>query len=806
MRDVRLAVRSLARSPRFTFAALLALGLGIGATTTVFSVADGLLFRSLPYRDPDRLVSVSASISARGFSNWDVPATDFDAWREATPMLAGMAGHHAADRLTLMLPGAPEDLMAVSVTPGLLSVLGVSPAIGRDFIPDEFTPGAPTALLLTDGAWRRLFQSDRAVIGRPLTINDGSGYVVGVLPRTFAFPGGSRRWLPEALIPSSPGAAAQVGIRLKLVGRLAPGASIDRARVDLDGFARAHGGKSGLANAPIDGATVYPLETALISSSHTTLMILLVGAVAALLLIGCANVANLLVARGADRAGEMSLRAALGASRGALVRLLLTESVVLAAAGGAVGVLLAFWAVSVVAPLVPDDLKRLKDIAIDTRAVGVAAGVSALCVLLCGLLPAIRLAGRNMLQSIAGASSRATPGRLRARQILVGLEVALATVLLVGGALMANAMVRLLSIDHGYDPGPVLTMRVQLPGGTATPDQYPEFVQRVLAGLRATPGVTVAGAIGGAPLEWTLYGGIYSVEGFSRELEREDATVSGVCCTQSPKVSADYFAALGVSVVRGRAFTPSDRFASPRVALINEKLARKFPAGVDPVGHFVVADDPTDRRVIVGGVRDIRDMRLEDRAMQAIYLPLEERGRSSITVAIRTAGPPMAMAGAVRTALQQGAGPVVISDVRTLDELLMRSVSPRRLNAWLFGSFGVMGLLLAATGIYGVISYAVAQRTRELGVRLALGASPSRVRRLVVRQSVVPVAAGLVAGLGASLALSRYVASLLYEVAPRDLTTYVIVSAVLGASGLLAAYLPARRASRIDPMIALRAE
>ena len=808
MRDIRLAIRSLARSPRFTLAALLALSLGIGAATTIFSVADGLLFRPLPYREPDRLVAVMAAIRSRGFLGWDVPSTDLEAWRSATTAVSDLGGYRTLPAMTLKAQGDPEEVAAAGVTSTFLRVLGVAPVQGREFTTDDFVIGAPPALLLTDAAWRRLFQSDPNVIGKAVSVNGAAGYVVGVLPRTFAFPAPSARRLPEVLLPfASNVQGSAAAVRLTLIGRLAPGAPLDRARVDLDAFAARHGGESGLRNGAIDGATVEPLATLLVAPTRARLMRLLLGAVAALLLIGCVNVGNLLVARGTDRGGELTLRAALGASRASLVRLQLVETAVLASVGAALGVGLSLWAVAAVNPLVPDDLKLLKAMAVDGRALLFAAGTTLATVILCGLVPALRVS-RAGISLTLHQSSRSVSGRLGSRQLVVAFEVALAVVLLVGGALMTNAMIRLVRVDHGYAGGDrVLTMFVQMPRESVPPKRSPIFLERVLGAVRSVPGVRSAGALAGTPLVRTVHGGVYVVEGFSKELMEQDARVGSVCCTQSPAISAGYFEALGVPVIRGRAFAPGDATSGQKLAVINERLARKFGQGVDPVGRFLVHyEDPKDRRQIIGVVKDIRDLRLEDRPMQAIYVPLEEAGTTAMTLAIRTDGNPRAFEPDIRAALRTAAVPVVISNVRTFDEMLMRSASEHRLNAWLFGSFGVLGLLLAATGIYGVISYAVARRTREMGVRLALGATPARVRRLVIGQTLVPVATGLAVGFGVALALSRYVASLLYEVTARDVTTYLVAGAILLAAALAAAYLPARRASQVDPMLALRAE
>jgi putative ABC transport system permease protein len=374
---------------------------------------------------------------------------------------------------------------------------------------------------------------------------------------------------------------------------------------------------------------------------------------------------------------------------------------------------------------------------------------------------------------------------------------------------MANGMIRLLRLDHGYSSGEVLAMRVELPRTSSEPPRpSTEFVQRVLSTATRVPGVVAAGAMLGSPLELTLYGGMYEVEGFPHEWMREGAeTGAGVCCTQSHRVSADAFDVLGVPVLRGRAFTEGDGAASPRVAVINGRLARKFPPGLDPVGHWLVNySDSADRRLIVGVVGDTRDLSIEFEAPQAIYLPIEERGAAAMTVFLRTTGDARALAGAAQRAFRDQAGPVVMSNVTTLREMVLGSVSRHRLNAWLFGSFGVIGLLLSSVGIAGVVAYAVAHRTREIGVRLALGASPAGVRRLVTRQALLPVAIGLAIGLAGAFGLSRYVESLLFDVPPTDATSYAVVCVVLATVAFVAAYLPARRAARIDPLLALRAE
>ncbi|MBP8273372.1 MAG: ABC transporter permease [Acidobacteria bacterium] len=806
MHDIRHGLRGLMRTPGFTCTALLALSLGIGAATTVFSVVDRVLFRPLPYVAADRLVTVGGDIRSQGMLNWAVATSEFDAWRRSNRTLSDLAGYQSNGRATLKLPDEPVEIPVTQVTQNFLSLLGFRPALGRPLVAADFEPGAPAVMLMLNSAWQRLYAANVSVIGSTVTLNDTPTVIVGVLPDSFVFPGDNSRNAPEIMTPLII-THASAGSRVTMIGRLADHVAIESARAEIDAMARTRAGESGLRNARIDGASVEFLSEAL-TKKPRTVMSLLLGAVAALLAIGCANVANLLLARGTDRQGELALRKALGASRGSLVRMLLAESAILAVIGGAAGIALAYWAVGAIQPLVPADLTTLGPIAVDRRALFFTTAVSALCVLLAGLGPALTSAGRQLTPTISRSTSRATRARFSVRRTIVAVEVGLAVVLLVAGGLMVNAMVRLLAVDSGYRSSSVLTMRVQLPRGLKYPARSQRFVLDALDAARRVPGVVVAAASEGVPLANTLYAGHYRVDGFSEAWMKQGASNgSGPCCTQTQTVSKDYFDASGIGLVRGRGFVSSDATASERVALINERLARKFPTGTDPIGHYLVSeDDETDRRLIVGIARDVRDMSIERRSLQTIYLPLEERGASAISVLMRTTSDPTALATAARNAIQQQAGPVVITDVRTLDEVVARSTGQRRWTAWLFGSFGVVGLLLTAVGIASVIAYSVAQRTRELGVRLALGASPAAVRRLVLADSLAPVMLGGAAGLVAAWALSRYVATLLYEVTPRDGWTYAAVVVLLIGTALIASYVPARRAARIDPIIALRCE
>jgi predicted permease len=809
MRELSVAFRSLRRTPGFSVTALVAIALGIGSATTVFSVTDHLLFKPLPYADPDRLVTVGADIRSKGQSNWAVAPPEYDAWRQGIRTVTDLGGYQTFGRYTMTLPEAPVEVTVNRITGNLLNVLGVAPAIGRPFAEADFIVGAPAVLLLTDSAWQRHFGANREIVGQFLTVNGAPAEVAGVLPRAFAFPSGPSTAQPDVIVPLVR-TKESAGSGIVMIGRLADGVAVEDARAEINALAAFRAGESGMRNARIDGATVEPLDEALSKRSRPVLQLLL-GAVAVLLLIGCVNVANLLLARGADRRGELAVRTALGATRGSLVRLLLIESGVLAVAGGALGAAFAVVAVGVLGPLVPAELQRLGHPAVDGRALAFAALASFLVVMIAGTGPAFSAARTNLSLGLAQASGRSTGARWRIRQILVGLEVALAVVLLVAGGLLVNSMVRVLGVDTGYTPESVLTMRVQLPRGKVYPKRSREFTDRVIAAARGVRGVVHAGASEGVPLGNTLSAGHYRVDGFSYEWMGQDVPKGGPCCTQTQWTSSGFFNAAGINLVRGRAFTEADAAGAPPVALIGESLARRFPRGMDPIGHYLTSaeegsTDASDRRIIVGIVRDVRDMRLERAALPAIYLPMEERGSAAMTLFLRTSVAPETVAGAVQNAVQQTAGPVIITDVLTFDDLMMRSVGPRHLNAWLFGAFGALGLLLAATGIGSVVSYSVARRTREMGLRIALGARPMDVQRLVVRESMMPVVVGLTVGVVAALMTSRLVESLLFDVQPRDMVTYVGVCALLASAAVIAAMLPARRAALVNPLVALRSE
>ena len=805
MRDITTALRGLRRSPGFVLTAVIAVALGIGAATTVFSVADHVLFRPLPYAQADRLVTLGADVRARGQSNWAVNAEEYDAWRQASRTLSDIGGSRSFGRFTLLLPHAPVEIDVTVITPNFLSVLGVSPAAGRPFGDGDFVTGAPIAMLLTDMAWHKYFGANRSAIGTFITVNGAPAEIAGVLPREFAFPLTRGGPVPDALIPLKRSSETTIS----MIGRLAPGASVEAARAEIDGIAASRKGESGMRNNRIDGATVMPLEEAL--SASPTVFLLLFGAVAALVLIGSVNVANLLLARGADRQGELAVRRALGATRGALARLLLVETALLIGAGCVLGAALAFLAVTTIAPLMPTEFVRLGAPAMDARALAFAGLSAVVFGGMAGLGPAFSTARVNLSPSLSQASSRSTGAGTRVRRVLVGVEVALAVVLLVGGGLMVGSMVRIMNVDAGYTPESRLTMRVQVPRGRESPEPSRAFLEQVLATASVLPGVTTAGATAYAPLGRTLYGGVYRVEGFPSAWMREGASNGLVCCTQTQYVSTNYFRAAGIPIVKGRALDPADAAKAPAVAVIGERLARKFPAGMDPIGRYLTAakdgtTDRTDVRLIVGVVRDVQDMGLGTQALQAIYLPLEERGEAAMTLVMQTNVAPYSVAGAAEGAIRKAVGPVLITDVRSFIDLMKKSAGPRHLNAWLFGTFAALGLMLAMTGIASVVSYTVSRRTREMGLRMALGANPADVSRLVVRQSMTPVIVGLAVGIGAAVLLSRYVESLLFEVPPRDIWTYAGACVVLATSALLASLVPARRAARVDPLVALRAE
>jgi putative ABC transport system permease protein len=813
IQDLRYGLRLLARSPGFTAIALLTLTLGIGATAAIFSVVDAVLLRALPYRDPQRLVSVFEDQSQVGFPRNTPAPGNYAEWKAQTQIFEDAAAaaeygrFHVFNLTGETAAGAaePEKLQSASVTRNLFSVLGARPALGRVFLPEEDRPGGPRVVLISHGLWKRRFAGDPGLVGRAIVLNGEKYTVVGVMPAGFAYPSANADiWTPMAFTQEQ---LTQRGSHyLEVVARLRAGVTLAQANAGLQVVCKRLAQAYPDTNADVQRFFAEPLHETYTQGARTGLTVLM-AAVGCILLIACANIANLLLARATGRQREIAVRTALGAARGRIVRQMLTESLLLAAGGGLLGILLADWCFNFLRNLIPVDLSHSVSLALDPGVLAFAVAISLASSLLFGMAPALQIS-RIDLNGVLKEGGRGSAGPRRAmlRNLLVIGEVALSLILMVGSALLLESFAKLRGVDPGFRADHVLTMRVDAPVtkyGDFT--KRSQFFARVLERVRALPRVEAAGFTSALPLTWEGGTGGFIPEDIPT---RPDVTRDA----NNRVVSPGYFEAMRIPLLRGRLFQDADGPDAPPVAIVNETMARKFWPDQDALGKrfkFDDADGKTPWRTIAGIVGDVRQMRLNDPPRQEMYFPyLQARENWMVPrdLAIHTSGDPLSLAGAVRQAVWSVDKDQPVSDVMTLDNLLDHEVAQRRVQTALLGGFAAVALILACIGIYGVLSYLVTQRTREIGVRVALGASAADVFRTVAGQGMTLAAVGIAAGLAVALALSRLLGSLLFGVSAGDPLAYVSAIAVFGAVALLACYFPARRAARVDPLVALRYE
>ncbi len=814
--DLRIALRSLRASRTFTAVALSVLALGVGASTAIFSVVDAVVIRGLPFDEHDRLVAVGE----RRPPNPDFPVqpgrdpdalsssapqnyTDWAARQEVFSSMAAIAG----GALTLLEPGAePEELRSQRVTAGFFDVLRSYPALGRPVTEDNEVDGRHRVAVLSDGLWRRRFGADPDIVGRTIPIDGGAYEVVGVMGAGFAYPVGSARptelWVPYVVPADERVRIPQnISIYLQAIARLKSGLSFDEAQANLDQIALAlqqehpEWNKDNLVG-------VRPLHDHIVGARTKQWMWMLLGAVGFVLLIACTNVANLLLARATTREREIGIRAAMGAGRARLVRLLLVESLLLSLVGALLAVLVAWWGMNVLRASMPDGVPRLADIALNVRVLLVAVGASLMTGLLFGAVPALQLSRPDLTTALKDGARGASAGgtRQRLRSMLVVAEIALAVVLLVGAALFVGSFRTLMQIDPGFNPERVLTAAVQprwdrsVPNAPP-PDHVAEFTE-IVNRVSRIPGVVQASAIsGGMPM-----GGSMSVTSISipgRELSRDDRGVS------IRRVTAGYHDAIGIPLVRGRLFTPADREGSAPVVLINESAAKKYFPGEDAVGRTIGINGD---RTIVGVVGDVYQSNLETDPRTEAYIPRGQSRTSFAELVIRTSGEPYDVLPSVRATVLGVLPEVPLRNVRTMEEVLARQVAQRRFNMLVLGLFGLLGLAIASVGIYGVMAYVVAQREREIGVRMALGASCQSVVLMVLRQAAVLLAGGLVLGGAAAWSLRTSAEAFLFRMSVDDPRVFAWAIGALTVASLLASLIPARRAASVDPMISLRNE
>ena len=802
--DLRHAARSLRRSPGYAAAAGLTFALGIGATTAIFSVVQGVLLRPLPYPEPDRL---AAAYARAGGGLATVSPPDFVDWRAGAESFAALAAWHRT-QLTLVGDGGAELLAGARVTPGFFEVLGVRPALGRGFRPEEEVAGADRVAVLGHAVWRDRFGADPGVVGRTVSLDGTARRVVGVTPAGFEFPSDAALWVPRSF--SADDLTTQRGAHyLQVVGRLRPGVAVEEAEAELEAIA------ARLESAFPDtntgySATVLPLREAIVGNVRPALLVLF-GAVVLVLLLACANVAGLGLARAVDRERDLAVRAAFGAGRGRLLTLGLTEALLLSLMGAAAGLLLARWGADLILALRPDELPRVDEIRLDVRVAAFTAACAILAGLGAGLLPALRISRIGDLQRRLKEAGRGLTGGSGAatRRLLVAGEIALAVILLSGAGLLIRSFLHLNEVDPGFRTSGVLTFEVSLP------DEYEEepararlFARGLLDRLQAAPGVEAAGGVFGLPLSGMAYG--ISVERLDGAVAY-DAPGEGRS-VQVRVATPGYFEAMGIPVLRGRGFLPSDREDAPPVAVVSASAGELLWPGEDPVDHSVELGTsfglggPRAGGRVVGVVPDVRHYGLDEAAPPVVYVAHAQFPVDVLSVALQTAGNPRRLEGLAREAVRELDPAVAVDDVRTVGDLVASSVGERRFYMALVGAFAGLALLLAGIGIYGLVAYTVRRRTGELGLRIALGAERGDILRLVLRQAAVLAAVGVAAGTLGALALTGTLRGLLFGLGPRDPATLAAGAAFLFAAVLVAAWLPARQAAAVDPNVALRAE
>jgi predicted permease len=800
LRDLRLALRGLRRTPGFTAAAVVTLALGIGATTALFSVVDAVLLRPL-FAQESRLVSLTVDFVGEHLTRFSLSVPELKDL-ESSPAFESV-GAYNAETAALQGQGGAERVKVAAVTSGFFGALGVAPRFGRIWTPEEDLKGAAPVALISDQAFRKRYGSDPSVVGRDVVLDGRSRRVIGVLPEGFAYDGAHDFFLPFGLTPEM--LLTQRGAHyLQGIGRLKPGVTAQGAQAALAQLTERDVAAYKDQYPPEVGFrfSMQPLRDRFVASSREPIL-LLFGAVLLVLLIACANVANLMLARGAARQGELAVRSALGAGRARLVRQLLTESLLLSVVGGVLGVFTASWALSGLLLTAPRRVRELASVTPDPRVLGFSLAVTALCTFLFGLWPALQASRVDLGAALKeGAGATASGGKLRS--LLVAGQFAISLALLASAGLVLRGFAHLLQTSPGFDPEGVLAVRL-VPGGTAYDDDVARqrYFDRAFSALAALPGVQESGAIDRLPMEGD-YRLSYAIEGYTPP--PGDPGVSDVF----RRVMPGYFHALRQPVAAGRELTPSDDAKAPLVALVNEAWVRRYFPGRDVIGTRIRMDsrDPavSQWRTVVGVVGDAHETGLDKPAQPVYYFAASQMPPDQMTVVLRSAQP-LLLAGPARAAVAALDPTQPPGDIGPLAETLSASLAPRRFPLQLLGCFALLALVLSAVGIYGVTAYSVAQRTREMGVRMAVGATAGEVVRMVLRRALGLALAGIAAGVVAALAGARLLSSLLIAgVSARDPLTYVGVVGVLALVALLAAALPAFRASRIDPMSALRSE
>jgi putative ABC transport system permease protein len=806
--DIRYAFRVLRNSPGITAVVVLTLALGIGANSAIFSVVNSVLLRPLPYRDSASLVWVTDRLPKQ--SRNLVFDADYFAWRKHCASFQEITAYRSGSEYTLTGAGDAERVAGVRATYSYLRTLGVSPLIGHDISASEDQPGAPHAVILSDRLWRRRFSADPAVVGRSITL-DGKPYTVaGVLPSGFEFPESPKGDLlvPFGLVDQE--VLTNRGIMfVSVIARLKPGVTPEAAAADMDAVSRPlHAMYTGGYAKTLEGAQaqVMLLHDRLVGDVRKALLLLL-GAVAFVLLIACVNVATLQLARSAAREKEIAIRAAMGAGRWRLARQLLTESTLVGFFGGISGLLLAVWLVALARRFGPRAIPHLNVTQLDSRVVLFTIAVSIFSGILFGLAPAFSAFRISLNDSLKLGGMQSSSGKkaVRPQKVLVTIELGMALVLFIGAGLLARSFVRLISIPQGFDSHGVLTARISLPANTYLKgEQQRAFYSQLMERLQSLPGVTSAGAAGELPFDGMIYSSAIQVEG--RPLIENNPAIKRNAAINP--ATSESFTALRIPLIAGRFLDQSDVANAPETGVVNETFARKFFPNENPLGHrieFAAAEDPI-WRTIVGVVGDTRQTGIATEVLPEVYVSAEQLPDLGMSLVLRTDGNPMAFAPAVREIVASLDKNVPVYRIETLDDSFVFQVASERFSMALLAGFAALALLLSAIGIYGVMAYAVGQRTHEIGIRLALGAVPGNVLRMILLQGAKLAVLGVVLGLGAGYALTRLLTAMLFEIKPTDPLTFAAGALILFAAAIAACWIPARRATKVSPLVALRYE
>jgi putative ABC transport system permease protein len=800
IKDIRYGVRSLLKHPGFTAIAVITLALGIGANTAIFSVVNAVLLRPLPFDDPESIVWLWDTQPQLPTAPASLP--DFLDWKAQNRSFAHLAAYQSGN-MFLDAGDGSSDARVGLVTPEMFSLFHVSPVLGRTFTDEETLPGRYRVAVLSHSMWQNRFGSDPNVLGRTIQLSGAAYTIIGVMQAGFSYPDRAELWRPLQIDPAKLDRGPHY---LHIVGRLKPGVTLAQAQAEMSAIA-ARLAQQYPEKITGHGVKLERLTNVIVGDISLALFVLL-GAVGFVLLIACANLANLMLARVGARQKEIAVRTALGAGRLRIVRQLLTESVLLAVTGGAVGLLLAIWAVSWLVSLSADTIPRVHEISVDPRVAGFTLLVSVLTGVLFGLAPALQVSRPDLTDALK-ESGRTTAGhrRNRLRSALVMSEVALSLVLLVGAGLMIRSFAKLNQIDPGFSPARVLTLGVTLlPIKYPADEQVAQVYSQILERAATAPGVLSAGAIQDLPLSGSNTSDNFTIEG------RPAIAKEAEPLTEYRVVTPRYFESMGIPLLSGRDFAQTDTRQSPNVAVVNDAFARRHFAGENPLGHRLkLQGQERDPFLIIGVVGNVRDFGLDEQPTPEAYVPflqdpLSTTYQRSMTIVARTKSDPRDVAGSLRSAVTSIDKSLPVYSIKPMTEYLRDSLSRRRFNLVLLSVFAGVALTLAAVGIYGVISYGVTQRTHEMGIRMALGAQPRDVVKLIVRQAMILALGGVGIGLLAALALTRLMKSLLFNVGVTDPLTFAVIALLMTLIALVACLVPARRATKVDPLVALRYE